>query len=339
MRGRACGGPTWSTRCVDGWFRWMCGWMANQSPPVSCSQNQCALRSFTSPSTPMPSTPQDYDSALRLAVGPAQRDTIYLTMAQESFSQGNYKAGVCACWACWACCVLCNRVLLRGKGLLLPCLVVCGFASHFATTCKLHTTCKVLTPCIPLTNPQPQPQPLHPNPNPQPQPPPSTRALWGAAPPLRTSRCSWWRLGTRLHWPSSFPPSCRCAGVGLGRLGDRCRGLGSRLHGLSDPHPQTTFPQPTTPNTPTPPPLNPHPSTSHPPPQVLGRNDKAQSTLVASWLTELLLDSINRAALEGGGRGSGDPKYGAAVEQLRWGVCLRFMLGCGSWSAAGGLGG
>lgn len=29
-------------------------------------------------------------------------------------------------------------------------------------------------------------------------------------------------------------------------------------------------------------------------PQVLGRNDKAQSTLVATWLTELLLDSINR---------------------------------------------
>jgi hypothetical protein len=53
--------------------------------------------------------------------------------------------------------------------------------------------------------------------------------------------------------------------------------------------------------------------------QVLGRNDKAQSTLVASWLTELLLDGINRAALEAGGAASGDAKYAAAVEQLRWG--------------------
>lgn len=50
--------------------------------------------------------------------------------------------------------------------------------------------------------------------------------------------------------------------------------------------------------------------------QVLGRNDKAQSTLVASWLTELLLDGVNRAALDAGGVQE-EPKYRAAVDQLR----------------------
>lgn len=50
--------------------------------------------------------------------------------------------------------------------------------------------------------------------------------------------------------------------------------------------------------------------------QVLGRNDKAQSTLVASWLAELLLDAANRSALEAGGD-SGEPRHKAAVDALR----------------------
>ncbi|KIY93622.1 Pep3/Vps18/deep orange family protein, partial [Monoraphidium neglectum] len=35
---------------------------------------------------------EDYDSALKLAAGPAQRDTVYLAMARDSFARGDYKA-------------------------------------------------------------------------------------------------------------------------------------------------------------------------------------------------------------------------------------------------------
>ncbi|MEW5309299.1 MAG: hypothetical protein WDW38_001194 [Sanguina aurantia] len=35
---------------------------------------------------------------------------------------------------------------------------------------------------------------------------------------------------------------------------------------------------------------------------VLGKSDRAQSTMLASWLTELLLDQLNRALLESGGQ-------------------------------------
>jgi hypothetical protein len=48
------------------------------------------------PPAAAPSPRQDYDSALRLAVGAAQRDTVYLAMARGSFAAGNYKAGAAA---------------------------------------------------------------------------------------------------------------------------------------------------------------------------------------------------------------------------------------------------
>lgn len=49
--------------------------------------------------------------------------------------------------------------------------------------------------------------------------------------------------------------------------------------------------------------------------QVLGPSDKAQSTMVAAWLTELLLDQINRDLLAAAGQHT--PEYLAHVEQLR----------------------
>jgi hypothetical protein len=49
--------------------------------------------------------------------------------------------------------------------------------------------------------------------------------------------------------------------------------------------------------------------------QVLGPNDKAQATMVAAWLTELLLDSINRDLLAAAGQHT--PAYNAHVAQLR----------------------
>ncbi|GBF90405.1 hypothetical protein Rsub_03401 [Raphidocelis subcapitata] len=50
--------------------------------------------------------------------------------------------------------------------------------------------------------------------------------------------------------------------------------------------------------------------------QALSRSDRAQSTLAAAWLTELLCDRVNAAALEAGGD-EGRPAYAAAVEALR----------------------
>lgn len=50
--------------------------------------------------------------------------------------------------------------------------------------------------------------------------------------------------------------------------------------------------------------------------QVLGPSDKAQSTMVAAWLTELLLDQINRDLLAAAGQHT--PEYLQHVEQLRW---------------------
>lgn len=50
--------------------------------------------------------------------------------------------------------------------------------------------------------------------------------------------------------------------------------------------------------------------------QVLGPTDKAQSTMVAAWLTELLLDQINRDLLAAAGQHT--PDYLQHVEQLRW---------------------
>jgi hypothetical protein len=47
------------------------------------------------PPNPPPFVPlasQDYDSALRLAAGAAQRDTVYRTMAEESYAAGNFRA-------------------------------------------------------------------------------------------------------------------------------------------------------------------------------------------------------------------------------------------------------
>eukprot|EP00877_Chromochloris_zofingiensis_P007678 jgi/Chrzof1/3163/Cz12g14060.t1 len=49
--------------------------------------------------------------------------------------------------------------------------------------------------------------------------------------------------------------------------------------------------------------------------QVLGSNDKAQSTMVAAWLTELYLDQINRALLESAGEHS--EAYKQHEQQLR----------------------
>jgi hypothetical protein len=49
--------------------------------------------------------------------------------------------------------------------------------------------------------------------------------------------------------------------------------------------------------------------------QVLGPNDKAQATMVAAWLTELLLDSINRDLLAAAGQHTA--AYNAHVAQLR----------------------
>jgi hypothetical protein len=48
---------------------------------------------------------------------------------------------------------------------------------------------------------------------------------------------------------------------------------------------------------------------------VLGPNDKAQATMVAAWLAELLLDSINRDLLAAAGHHT--PVYNAHVAQLR----------------------
>jgi hypothetical protein len=56
--------------------------------------------------------------------------------------------------------------------------------------------------------------------------------------------------------------------------------------------------------------------------QVLGPTDKAQSTMVAAWLTELLLDQINRDLLAAAGQHT--PDYLQHVEQLRW--VLRSVL-------------
>ncbi|PSC73297.1 vacuolar sorting-associated 18-like protein [Micractinium conductrix] len=57
---------------------------------------------------------------------------------------------------------------------------------------------------------------------------------------------------------------------------------------------------------------------------TLGRDDKAQATMVATWLTELLLDQLNRALLQpdaageaGGSDGAADGSYQQAVERLR----------------------
>lgn len=49
--------------------------------------------------------------------------------------------------------------------------------------------------------------------------------------------------------------------------------------------------------------------------QVLGPTDKAQSTMVAAWLTELLLDQINRDLLAAAGQHT--QEYLQHVEQLR----------------------
>lgn len=49
--------------------------------------------------------------------------------------------------------------------------------------------------------------------------------------------------------------------------------------------------------------------------QVLGPSDKAQSTMVAAWLTELLLDQINRDLLAAAGQHT--QAYLQHVEQLR----------------------
>eukprot|EP00878_Enallax_costatus_P046700 GHUV01056962.1.p1 GENE.GHUV01056962.1~~GHUV01056962.1.p1 ORF type:complete len:167 (+),score=40.06 GHUV01056962.1:296-796(+) len=55
--------------------------------------------------------------------------------------------------------------------------------------------------------------------------------------------------------------------------------------------------------------------------QVLGPNDKAQATMVAAWLTELLLDQINRDLLASAGQQTA--AYTQHVAQLRCGLgCL-----------------
>jgi hypothetical protein len=59
--------------------------------------------------------------------------------------------------------------------------------------------------------------------------------------------------------------------------------------------------------------------------QVLGPTDKAQSTMVAAWLTELLLDQINRDLLAAAGQHTSD--YLQHVEQLR--CVLRSVFGAG----------
>ncbi len=53
--------------------------------------------------------------------------------------------------------------------------------------------------------------------------------------------------------------------------------------------------------------------------QVLGRADKAQATMVATWLTELLLDRINQALLEtrSGAGGAADADANQRIQQLR----------------------
>jgi hypothetical protein len=50
--------------------------------------------------------------------------------------------------------------------------------------------------------------------------------------------------------------------------------------------------------------------------QVLGPTDKAQSTMVAAWLTELLLDQINRDLLAAAGQHT--TEYLQHVGLLRW---------------------
>lgn len=49
--------------------------------------------------------------------------------------------------------------------------------------------------------------------------------------------------------------------------------------------------------------------------KVLGPNDKAQATMVAAWLTELLLDTINRDLLTAAGQHTA--AYNQHVAQLR----------------------
>ncbi|WIA14238.1 hypothetical protein OEZ85_002776 [Tetradesmus obliquus] len=72
--------------------------------------------------------------------------------------------------------------------------------------------------------------------------------------------------------------------------------------------------------------------------QVLGPNDKAQATMVAAWLTELLLDTINRDLLAAAGQHT--PAYKAHVAQLRsflsenaavlnWGTTTALLEGYG----------
>eukprot|EP00882_Tetradesmus_deserticola_P021379 GHRQ01023150.1.p1 GENE.GHRQ01023150.1~~GHRQ01023150.1.p1 ORF type:complete len:206 (+),score=125.47 GHRQ01023150.1:766-1383(+) len=67
--------------------------------------------------------------------------------------------------------------------------------------------------------------------------------------------------------------------------------------------------------------------------QVLGPNDKAQSTMVAAWLTELLLDSINRDLLAAAGQHT--PAYNAHVAQLR--SFLSEYAGVLNWSTTTAL--
>jgi len=50
--------------------------------------------------------------------------------------------------------------------------------------------------------------------------------------------------------------------------------------------------------------------------QVLGPNDRAQATMVAAWLTELLLDQ-HRPRPAGAAAGQHSPAYEQHVQQLR----------------------
>lgn len=76
---------------------------------------------------------------------------------------------------------------------------------------------------------------------------------------------------------------------------------------------------------------------------TLGREDRPQSTMVATWLTELLLDRVNRAMLN-----SRDPEGAAECEQV-CGCVLKCVLegghmelqwpgvawACGAWVGPG----
>lgn len=61
---------------------------------------------------------------------------------------------------------------------------------------------------------------------------------------------------------------------------------------------------------------------------TLGREDRPQSTMVATWLTELLLDRVNRAMLN-----SRDPEGAAECEQV-CGCVLKCVLEGGPHGAA-----